>query len=85
MYELVRGSIIQGIVILTRPPIKSYDGRHKAETDDPATAVLFGGAGAGFFNDVYFLDCFTGCWSTRELAGDPPAARAYTPHPTTLH
>ncbi|KAJ1486482.1 hypothetical protein T484DRAFT_1890646 [Baffinella frigidus] len=55
----------------------SRHGHTLTETDDASTAVMFGGAGAGFFNDVYFLDCFTGRWSTRELSGDAPAPRAF--------
>ena len=40
-------------------------------------AVLFGGAGAGFYNDVFLFDIKTGKWVQPSISGSPPAARAF--------
>jgi len=51
-------------------------GHSMTETKDKSTAVLFGGAGAGFFNDVHFIDCFTGCPFSPALSSGPVQCRS---------
>eukprot|EP00960_Hanusia_phi_P058616 763932-Hanusia_phi.AAC.11 len=52
-------------------------GHTMTQTMQGEIAVLFGGAGAGFFNDLFLFDCRTGRWTVPEQHGSPPAPRAF--------
>uniref|UniRef100_A0A7S4NJX9 Uncharacterized protein n=2 Tax=Guillardia theta TaxID=55529 RepID=A0A7S4NJX9_GUITH len=52
-------------------------GHTMTQTSQEEVAILFGGAGAGFFNDLFLFDCRTGRWSLPPQHGAPPAPRAF--------
>lgn len=52
-------------------------GHTMTETAQIGSTILFGGAGAGFYNDLFFFDARTGRWDLCETSGTPPAPRAF--------
>jgi hypothetical protein len=52
-------------------------GHTLTQVSKSGAAVLFGGAGAGFYDDVFLLDIKTGKWVDPTISGTPPTARAF--------
>ena len=52
-------------------------GHTMTETIHAGIVLLYGGAGAGFFDDLFTLDTRTGQWSAIEPNGTIPASRAF--------
>lgn len=59
-----------------RPPAPRH-GHTFTQVSKSGAAVLFGGAGAGFFNDVFLFDIKTGKWDQPLVTGSLPEARAF--------
>uniref|UniRef100_A0A7S1HNC3 Galactose oxidase n=2 Tax=Hemiselmis andersenii TaxID=464988 RepID=A0A7S1HNC3_HEMAN len=52
-------------------------GHSLCDTPHDGTCVLFGGAGAGFYNDLFLFDARTGRWTMLLPRGNKPAPRAF--------
>jgi len=52
-------------------------GHTMTETTKAGVVLVYGGAGAGFFDDLFLFDTRTGCWDAIQPHGTIPAPRAF--------
>eukprot|EP00802_Teleaulax_amphioxeia_P008816 Tamp_08827.p1 GENE.Tamp_08827~~Tamp_08827.p1 ORF type:complete len:712 (+),score=113.37 Tamp_08827:28-2136(+) len=69
----------QWSIVFTKGPVKPAPryGHSMVETFRPGVVLLYGGAGAGFFGDLFSLDTRTGQWTELVPGGSIPDQRAF--------